>query len=148
VTLITDPFTSKVADLFNASYGLAIQTLGRFYVHQKDYPGELQALADSAVGIMQGVIEPLGVVLTSLPVGSRLPGVNAGPSFELQHREYLLPHRREAFMVIQERLLELSSYAIDILAEAPSPKIATRLRSVAASFSKLAEGLAVDSLKS
>ncbi|HMD79487.1 MAG TPA: ferritin-like domain-containing protein, partial [Nitrososphaerales archaeon] len=89
VTLITDPFTSKVADLFNASYGLAIHTLSRFYAHQKEYPDELQALADTAVGLMEGTIESLGVTLTSLPVGSRLPGVNAGPSFELQNREYL-----------------------------------------------------------
>jgi len=148
VTLITDPFTSKVADLFNASYGLAIHTLSRYYVHQKEYPDELQALADTAVGMMEGVIEPLGVALTSLPVGSRFPGVNAGPSFELQQREYILPHRREAFMVIQERLLELSSYAADLSSEAPLPKAATRLKSAAASFSKLAEGLTVDSLNS
>jgi hypothetical protein len=148
VTLITDPFTSKVADLFNASYGLAIHALSRFYAHQKQYPDELQALADTAVGMMEGVLEPLGIVLTSLPVGSRFPGVNAGPSFELQHREYLLPHRKEAFMVIQERLLELSKYVTDLSGEAPSRKVGTPLKSVAASFSKLAEGLAVDSLDS
>jgi len=148
VTLITDPFTSRVADLFNASYGLAVHALSRFYVHQKEYPDELQALADTAVGMMEGVIEPLGVALTSLPVGNRLPGVNAGPTFELQHREYLLPHRREAFMVIQERLLELSHYAAALSTDAPSPKVGTRFRSVAASFSKLAEGLAVPSLNS
>jgi hypothetical protein len=146
VTVITDPFTAKVADLFNASYGLAIHTLSRFYVHQKEYPDELQALADTAVGMMLGVIEPIGIVLTSLPVGSRFPGVNAGPSFELQHREYLLPHRREAFMIIQERLLELSIYVTDLSGDAPSQKVRTRLKSVAATFSKLAEGLAVDSL--
>ena len=148
VSLITDPFTSKVADLFNASYGVAIHSLSRFYVHQKEYPDELQALADTAVGMMQGVIEPLGVALTSLPVGNRLPGVNAGPSFELSHREYLLPHRREAFMVIQERLLELSQYTASLSGEAPSQKVGTRLKSVAASFSKLAEGLSVGSLSS
>jgi hypothetical protein len=148
VTVITDPYTAKVADLFNASYGLAIHTLGRFYIHQKEYSDELQALADTAVGMMQGVIEPLGMTLTSLPVGSRLPGVNAGPSFELQHREYLLPHRRESFMVIQERLLELSGYAASLSGQAASQKLRTRMKSVAASLSKLSEGLAVDSLNS
>jgi hypothetical protein len=145
-TLITDPFTSKVADLFNASYGLAMHALSRFFSHQKEYPDELQALADTAVGLMEGTVEPLGVTLTSLPVGSRLPGVNAGPSFELQHREYVLPHRREAFMVIQERLLELSAYSVTLARESPSRKAGNQVKSVAASFSKLAEGLSVDSL--
>jgi hypothetical protein len=148
VTLVTDPFTAKVADLFNAGYGLALHALGRFYVHQKEFPEELQALADTAVGMMKDVIEPLGVTLTSLPVGSRLPGVNAGPSFELQHREYLLPHRREAFMILQERLLEFSSYAAVLSSESPSQQTGARLKTIGASFARLAEGLAVDSLNS
>ena len=34
-TLITDGYTSKVADLFNAGYSLAIQALSRYYVHEQ-----------------------------------------------------------------------------------------------------------------
>ena len=145
-TLITDGFTLKVADLFNASYGLAVQALSRFYIHEKEQTGELQALADTAVGMMSRVIKPLGVALTSMPVGTRLPGITAGPSFELQHREYLLPHRREAFLILQERTLELAANAATLAHEAPSPPLRVQIGGVESSLRELAKGLAVDSI--
>jgi hypothetical protein len=146
--LITDQFTAKVADLFNASYGMAIHLLSRFYVHEEGRAEELQALVDTAVGTMEEVLEPLGKALTTLPMGSRLPGVNAGPSFELQSREYILPHRTQAFMVLQERLLELSEDATSLSGQAPSHEAAAQLKKIGKSLSKLAAGLAVESLNS
>ena len=143
-TLITDGFTSKVADLFNASYGMVILLLSRFYIHEKERSAELQTLADTAVGVMEDVLSPLGILLTSLPIGSRLPGITAGASFELQSREYILPHRNEAFMVLQERLIELSQYASSLSSESPSKAVSSHLRSVAKSTAKLAKGLGVD----
>jgi Ferritin-like len=148
VTIISDPFTSKVADLFNASYALAVQALSRYFVHEKEHPEEVQALADTAVGIMSTVIKPLGEALTSLPVGARLPGVNAGPAFELPAREYLLPHRREAFMVLQERLMELAAHAGSLSKESPGPVISKQLGSVGRSLQDLAQGLNVPSISS
>ena len=141
-TIISDPFTSSVADLFNASYGLAIQTLSRYYVHEGDRPEELQALADTAVGIMSRVIDPIGVLLTTLPMGSSLPGVTAGPSFELQSREYLLPHRREAILVLEERLAELTHYASTLSKDSPSPAAAGQLKIIEDSYHDLAKVLA------
>jgi hypothetical protein len=141
-TIITDAFTAAVADLFNASYGLAVQTLSRFFVHESDRPEELQALADTAVGIMSRVIDPLGVLLTTLPVGSSLPGVTAGPSFELQSREYVLPHRREAIMVLEERLSELAKYTSTLSTKAPSPTATKKLELVEGSYLDLAKSLA------
>jgi hypothetical protein len=138
-TLITNAFTSHVAELFNASYSLAVQVLGRFYVHENDRHEELQALADAAVGIMSRVIEPLGVALTSLPIGSRFPGLTAGASFELQHREYLLTHREQAFMVLQERTLELAAHTLRLERNSPSGQVATRLGEVADAFKDTAE---------
>jgi hypothetical protein len=146
VTLITDRFTSGVADLFNASYALAIQTLSRFYVHEEDKSGELQALADTAVGMMSRVIKPLGVILGALPIGSQLPGLTAGPSFELQHREYILPHRKEAFMVLQERLVELAGYVGAFGTEAASDHLASQFEAVQGAYVDLAKGLRVDSI--
>jgi len=140
-TIIADPFTSSVSDLFNASYGLAVHTLSRFYVHENDRPAELQALADTAVGIMSRVIDPLGVLLTTLPVGGNLPGVTAGPSFELQNREYLLPHRREAVMVLEERLAELANYTSSLAKSAPSTSASRQLKLVEDSYLDLARGL-------
>jgi hypothetical protein len=141
VTLITEPFTSSVSDLFNASYGLAIQTLSRFYVHEMEHPDESQALADAAVGMMSGVIKPLGTALTTLPVGVKLPGLTAGPSFELQSREYLLPYRREAFMVIQERMAELAGHASALAAKSTSKAVGDTLQEVHASLLSIADGL-------
>jgi len=139
-TLISDGFTAKIADLFNASYGLAIQTLSRFYVHEGDRSDELRALADSAVGIMSGVIKPLGILLTVLPVGASLPGVTAGASFELQHKEYILPHREEAMLILRERLVELAGHAANLAGEA-SPSLAGQLRTVQATYLELAQAL-------
>jgi len=141
VTIISDPFTSSISDLFNASYGLAVQALSRFYVHESDRPAELQALADTAVGIMSRVIEPIGVLLTTLPVGRSLPGVTTGPSFELQNREYVLPHRREAVMVLEERLAELAAYTSSLAKAAPSPSASKQLKLVEDSYLDVARGL-------
>lgn len=141
---ISDPFTSKVADLFNASYSLAIGTLSRFYVHETDHQKELQSLADTAVALMANVIKPLGNALTTLSVGDRLPGLTAGPSFELQHREYTLPHREQAFMVIQERLIELSNYVDNLSKEAKLPALSAQFMAITSVLSDLAERLRLD----
>jgi len=144
---ISEPFTASLADLFNAAYALAIQLLSRFYVQGAEHPGELQALADGSVGVMSRVIKTLGVALTTLPVSARLPGVTAGPTFELQAREYLLPRRKQAFMILQERLLELADHADSVSKTAPSPQTAGLLKSVQKSFTGLAAGLNVESLR-
>ena len=146
VTLIADPFTASVADLFNACYGMAVQTLSRFYVHEMGREEELQALADTAVGMMADVVRPLGVALTLLPMGNRLPGICAGPSFELQAREYILPHRTQAFMVLQERLLELSEHCANLSKEAPVPGVGASLKKTGKSLAKLGAGLDLNSL--
>ena len=145
-TLISDAFTMRVADLFNASYVLAIQALSRFYVHEKDYQDELQALAETAVGVMSRIIKPLGELLTTLPVGEHLPGLTAGPSFELQHREYLLPHRKEAFIVMQERLVGLAAHADALSKQRAQSPVTDRLKAVEGSFLDLAKGLRVGSI--
>lgn len=140
VPLITDGFTSKVADLFNASYGAAIQCLSRFYVHDRDRTSEEQLLVDTAIGLMTDVIKPLGVALTTLPIGPRLPGLTAGPSFELQQREYLLPKGDLALMILQERLGDLSSHSALLVREARSVDLSKKLESVKTSLERLAKG--------
>jgi hypothetical protein len=143
VPVISDLFTSKVADLFNASYGATIQCLNRFYVHDKKYPDELQLLANTSVGLMANVIKPLGNALTTLPIGSRLPGLTAGPSFELQNREYILPHREQAFIILQERLTQLSDYCASLAVEAPFADLALQFKAVEDSLLQLAKSLSI-----
>jgi ferritin-like protein len=143
VPLISDKFTSKVADLFNASYGVAIQSLSRFFVHDKKRSSELQLLADTAVGLMADVIKPLGIALTTLPIGTRLPGLCAGPSFELQHKEYILPHRELAFRILQERLDQLSKYSASLAGETASSDLSKQFKAVEESLLELADGLSI-----
>jgi hypothetical protein len=140
VPLISDPFTSRVSDLFNACYGLAIQSLSRFYIHDSNRSQELQLLADTAVRLMGDVIKPLGIALTTLPIGPRLPGLTAGPSFELQQREYLLPNSEQAFMILQERLAELSKYSASLAEEARSPPLSKQFNEVRENLLELAKG--------
>lgn len=145
VPIISDVFTSRVSDLFNACYSLAIGVLSRFYVHQPDRPNELQLLATTAIELMASVIKPLGAALTTLPVGNRLPGMTAGPSFELQQKEYTLPHREQAFMVLQERLLELGGHLEALSRDAPSQGLSGQLIAVKGAVTALAGSLRLDS---
>jgi len=73
VATISDPFTIKVAELFNASYETVMQILTRFFLHVDSSQEELGTLADSAVGMMSEVLQPLGRLMTTLPVGPNHP---------------------------------------------------------------------------
>jgi hypothetical protein len=54
----------------------------------------------------------LSHVLTTLPVGPGSPGLTAGATFELLYEpDYLLPHRRAAWLLMSERLAEAAALA-------------------------------------
>jgi hypothetical protein len=123
IVKISDPLTLRVADLFNSTYEIMLQLLTRFFLHVGTTQAELEVLANTAVDAMYKGIRPLGTYLTALPVGPSLPGKTAGPAFEIYRRHsYLIPHRRTAWIVLSERLAELSEYCawLKMLPEAPS----------------------------
>jgi hypothetical protein len=110
--LITDPVTSAVSDLFNVSYDLILQMLCRYFAFGHETEEQLGVLADAAVSLMFGAIKPLGLLLATLPVGDELPGATAGASFQLAYRaNFLLPHRRVAWIRFAERLDEAAEFA-------------------------------------
>ena len=112
VPLITDPGTTRCMDLLNVSYEVLLQLLSRYFAHTDETPEQLQVLADVAVGLMFGVIKPLGAVVTTLPIGPEHPGVNAGPGFELFYEvDYLLPHKAAAWVLMEERLRDAAAFA-------------------------------------
>src|SRR3989442_12886042 len=111
---ITDPLTSGVADLFNATYGVVLTVLSRFFTRGDATTEELRKLSDAAVQLMTNIIKPLGVLLTTLPVGHHLPGITAGPSFEMYRRPYILPPHDEAMLILQERLTQLWDDAVGL----------------------------------
>lgn len=110
VAKITDPFTAGVSDLFGASYEFTLELLCRFFMHTDTTGTELRALSESAFETMNGVLRPLGKMMTRLPVGEHHPGQTAGPSFEMYQKEYLLPHRDTAWMLLHERATEQAEY--------------------------------------
>ena len=109
---ITEPSTAAVSDLFNVVYDLILQMLCRFFAFGHETDEQSSALAHAAVGLMFGAIRPLGTLLASLPVGDNAPGMTAGANFQLAYKSnFLLPHRRVAWIRFSERLDEAATYA-------------------------------------
>jgi hypothetical protein len=136
IDLISDPRTARIADLGNVGYEVLLQLLYRLLCHVDETDEQIHILADVSVGVMFDVIEPLGEILTTLPVGPEHPGRTAGPTFELFYQpDYLLPHRRAAWLVMAEHLSE----AADLCTrdEATEP----RLTAVAEAMRRHAETL-------
>lgn len=139
VAIISEQSTIRVAELFNASYEVAMQMLTRFFLHVDTSQEELKTLADSAVGLMSDVLLPLGRLIATLPVGSDYPGKTAGPAFEVYRRtSYVLPHRRAAWVILQERLSQLADFSSSL----DAPKHAeVRLDRVGGAITRLASRL-------
>jgi hypothetical protein len=137
-TLITDPTTAGVADLFNATYEVMLQMLVRFFAHTEETEEELHSLSSTAVDAMSLLIKPLGQLLTTLPLGAEYPGKSAGPSFEFYRTSYLLPHRHAAWVLMNERLLELAVYCARLGARPSAPP---ELTTIEGTFRKLARAL-------
>jgi hypothetical protein len=112
--------------------------LVRFFAHTEETEEELQTLSGTAVDAMSLLIKPLGELLTTLPVGAEYPGKSAGPNFEFYRTSYLLPHRHAAWVLMNERLLELAVYCgrLGALPSAP-PELTT----IEETFRKLARTL-------
>ncbi len=112
IDVITDPSTARIADLANVAYEVLLQVLYRLLSHVDETDAQTRTLAEVSVGIMVEVIEPLSDILTTLPIGPEHPGRTAGPSFELFYQpDYLLPHRRAAWLVMGEHLGDSASLA-------------------------------------
>ena len=138
VTLITDPVTAHVTDLFNASYEVLLQLLSRFFAHTEETEAELKTLSTTAIMLMVMVLKPLGRLLTTLPVGSHVPNMTAGPSFEVYRTGYLLPHRDAAWMLLHERLQELATYCVHLTTH---PSLEQDLTRVTGALQRLAATL-------
>jgi hypothetical protein len=112
VTLIEDPFTSRVTDLLNAVYEVLLQMLSRSFTNSGETPQQLATLADVAVGLMFAAVKPLGALVTRMPIVPAQPERTVGPAFELFYDvDYLLPHREAAWTIMEERLREIADLA-------------------------------------
>jgi Ferritin-like len=112
VHLITDPTTARVADLCNVTYEVLLHLLYRLMSHIDESAEQIGTLATVAVGIMNDVIGPLADILSTMPVGPQHPGRTAGATFELFYQpDYLLPHRRAAWLIGAELLADAAARA-------------------------------------
>jgi len=106
--VITDPGTRHVAELAAFAYEMVLQVLLRFFTHTDETDEQLSVLVDSAIRLMAGVLHPLGVALTELPVGVEHPGRTAGFAFEMFYQmSNLVPWREPAWALLQERMAAL-----------------------------------------
>ncbi len=109
---ITNPATAAVSDLFNVVYDLILQMIVRYFAAVEETEDQRGALGYAFVVLMVVVIKPLGLLLATLPVGPDHPGATAGANFQLAYRgNFLLPHRRVAFIRFRERLDEAADFA-------------------------------------
>jgi hypothetical protein len=112
---ITDRITGLTSDLFNAIYELLLQMIARYFAFGHETAEQRAVLARVAVDVMFNSIDPLGRLLAELDVGPEHPGATAGANFQLPYRaNFLLPHRRSAWIRFVERLRELADFAHDI----------------------------------
>jgi hypothetical protein len=108
-TYIGEPELREAAALFNAAYLTLLIALGQYYKFQEapnvpfegvDTPAELRTLC---VGLMQGVLRPLGEhVLPDLPAGAS--GKRIAPPFETYGAPAVPWDRRVVWKILHERL--------------------------------------------
>jgi len=140
--LIGDRVTSRCTDLFNVSYEILVQILERYFAHTEETDEQLATLANAAITLMAGVLRPLGELITTLPVGPDHPGRTAGPSFELFYEDDdLMPHRESAWLLLEERLRDASSFCAAVIESSPDD-VASALGPVQAALTAVADSLA------
>lgn len=68
-TIIRDPLTHDVADLFNVAYETMLLMLLRFFAHTEETESELEHLSRATLRMMTTVLRSLGETLTKMPMG-------------------------------------------------------------------------------
>jgi len=125
-TIISDPLTAQVADLFDAAHQTMLQALCRCFLHSDETNEEVRTLVETAVRLMAGVLRPLGSLLTTLPLGPAHPGELAGPAFYMVHpSQFVLPYREAAWKVMVQRLGEMADACARLGPEAGLGQVAT-----------------------
>lgn len=108
-SLITDPLSKDIAEIFNSCYGSMLIALRQTFAFNEniayDNAGK-RRLADMHrlnVGLMRQTIGPLGDLLTHLPLS---PGSvdRAGPGFEVYRPLYISTQPSIAWAVVAERI--------------------------------------------
>lgn len=127
ITLIDDPTSANLCQLFDGCYELMIQIIGRLFAHGDESPELLSTYADIGVSLMFDAVDPLGRSITRLPAGPGHPGMNAGPSFRLSRSGGVPSHGTSAQVVFRERITELQRYSQFLQMEPGAPSVLASL---------------------
>ncbi len=128
-TMILDPATRQIGELFTASYDVLLTLLMRLFDADGENDEQRGLLAAAAVSLMRTSITPLGVALARLPAFvTDPPSPTAGASFELFRDVQPLPHMDAAWTYLRERLNEIAAAC---LAAPPPPGMPDLLSEVA-----------------
>jgi hypothetical protein len=121
VTLIHNPDTRAVADLFNECYEVMLLLLLYLYSDQVRTAEQANSLMDAAFfPFMTMFVRPLAEILTELPVDDD-PNFTAGPGFELSGDVVLLPNLPQTWTMFQERIDALVTGFRRVAARQPLP---------------------------
>ena len=136
VSLIEDPVTLDVCNLFDGCYEVLIQMMGRLLLGGEESEAQQTEIADITVAFMIDVIGPLGEIITTLPAGPSYPGLNAGPSFRFSRGGHPPPHMEAAWALFIERMKELSAYCGLIQGGDELKAVLTRVRGSLAQYAQ------------
>ncbi len=118
--ILTHPQAFAVADLFNVGYELTLHVLTRYFTHTDETPEQLSTLSGAAIGLMTGVLRPLGIALSKLPAGPEYPDRTAGAAFEMYYpMGNVLPWREPAWLIILERMRTLADRCSRLVEQEP-----------------------------
>ena len=113
-----------------------LQVLTRFFTHTDETDEQLDALVHAALGIMAGVLKPLGTALTQLPMGPGNPGRTAGAAFAMYYQMgNFVPWRHAAWVLLSERAAMLSRQCADTAANDGIPAAVSSAATTAAAIS-------------
>ena len=113
---ITDATTAAVSDLFNVINDLLLQMLCRYFAFGHETEGQSTALVNAVdrddVRCRQAA-GPAARHAAGRPTS--IPGLTAGANFQLAYRSnFLLPHRRAAWIRFVERFEQAATFASEI----------------------------------
>lgn len=143
---VDDPTTIEVMALFDSAYTLMTLMLLRFFAHTDESEAALRTLAQSAVDLMEDVIEPLGSKLAHMPASPTSSDTTGGAGFDFYRSVTLLPHREPAWAIFHERLVELAAHAEQLSRPKSSPGLAAIAAALTNTADNMQQHLTLDAL--
>jgi rubrerythrin len=138
-TLITNPATVEVSQLFDVAYAVLIQLLSRMFAYTDESDQDVATLESIAFfPLMTTVIRPLAEMLTMLPAFEPTNPERAGASYTLPQRLGFLPHRESAWRNLGMELAFLEECARKVARDTRNPApLRPRLKLVAEQFARI-----------